>query len=109
MDGPELKLAAEGKDDPDGYRGDRAFCVHRKQPLLIIHLFRTNGKTSAEVGETNGDLQLKDPVVSLSFALPDTNVPAVARTYHVNKVYVRQMDLLAEADDDEEAVDAGNV
>lgn len=109
MGEPELTLVAEEKKDPDGHRGDRAYCEHRKQPLLIIHLFRTNGKTNAEDGETTGDLQLEDPVVSLSFALPGTNVPAVARTYHVNKVYVRQMDLLAEADDDEEAVDAGNV
>ena len=46
---------------------------------------------------------------SLSFALPSTAVRAKSRTYQVNKVYVRQLDMMTEPDDDEAAVESGDV
>ena len=109
--GPAELLAAKGeRDNPDGYRGDRAYCEHRVRPLLILHVFRTNGKLSTPDDGEGSKLRLNDPVVSLSVALPGSKIPVVARTYQVNKVYVRQMDLFSEADDDEGAVlDAGTV
>lgn len=105
----ELKAAAEEKEKSDGHRGDRVYCVHRKRPLLLIHVFRTNGNATSQDEETPAELKLKDPVVSLSFALPVSGLAARPRTYQVNKVYVRQLDMMAEPDDDQEAVEAGNV
>ena len=94
-------------------RGDSKYCAHRARPLLLIHVFNTSGQLASDddgdVEVHSGSLKLSDPVVTLSFALPSTNIPSVARTYHVNKVYVRQMDLFAEQDDDEDGLEAGNV
>ncbi|WP_162528137.1 Z1 domain-containing protein [Gemmobacter caeruleus] len=108
--GPEeISSALAERDDPDGERGDRAFCRHRKRPLLVIHVFRTNGVATSADGSGAVVPILKDPVVSLSFALPATAVRAKPRSYQVNKVYVRQLDMMAEPDDDEVAVEAGDV
>jgi hypothetical protein len=75
------------------FRGDRAYCAQRTKPLLIVHLFKNNGAQ---------ELNIKDPIVSLSFCLPETCVPAKARLYQVNKVYQKQMqDLYSDPDDDE--------
>ncbi|MCX5578992.1 Z1 domain-containing protein [Kaistia terrae] len=104
----ELAAATAEREDPDGERGDSAFCRHRKRPLLLIHAFRTNGIATNTEG-AKATLKLVDPVVSLSFALPTTAIRAVPRTYQVNKVYVVQLDMMAEPDDDQEAVEAGNV
>ncbi|MET4489053.1 Z1 domain-containing protein [Bradyrhizobium sp. LA7.1] len=96
----QLSAAIAEKTKSDGYRGDRAYCAQRIRPLLIIHLFETRGDVS--------DLKISDPVVSLSFCLPSTQVPAKARLYQVNKVYQKQMqDLFADQDDDEPILETG--
>jgi hypothetical protein len=90
----QLLAAVEEKAKEDGYKGDRAYCAQRIRPLLIIHLFENGGKLK--------ELHINGPIVSLSFCLPKTQVPAKARLYQVNKVYQKQMqDLLADQDDDE--------
>jgi hypothetical protein len=92
----EAQLSAAGaeKAKPDGYKGDRSYCAQRVRPLLIIHLFENRGELK--------ELHISDPIVSLSFCLPQTHVPAKARLYQVNKVYQKQMqDLFADQDDDE--------
>ena len=85
------------------YRGDRAYCYVREQPLLIVHLFH--------VPEPNQNLTellaIKDrPIVSLSFCMPKSDIPVQAREYEVNAVYRKQLELWAtEIDDDEPILD----
>ena len=81
-----------------GSRGDRAFCRKRTRPLLLIHV----------IGKTGSDRKRKftGPVVSLSFCLPETGVTPEARSYQVNTVYRRQLELALEPDDDEEKMQA---
>lgn len=105
----ETAAAMAEKEDPDGERGDRAYCRHRERPLLVIHVFRTNGEATNSDGTAPVPPKLVDPVVSLSFALPTSTVRAIPRSYQVNKVYVRHLDMMAEPDDDEVALEAGNV
>jgi hypothetical protein len=93
----QLNAALEEKTKEEGLRGDRAFCAQRIRPLLIVHLFNNNGKTQ--------DLEIRDPIVSLSFCLPQTHVAAKTRLYQVNKVYQKQMqDLFADQEDDDEVM-----
>ena len=60
------------------------------------------------IGETGSDKKRKftGPVVSLSFCLPDTGITPEARSYQVNSVYRRQLELALESDDDEERMQA---
>ncbi|MGZ2411121.1 Z1 domain-containing protein [Sphingomonas sp. F9_3S_D5_B_2] len=91
----ELAAAAEEMAAENGRRGEGAYCAHRSRPLLIIHVFKA--KTA------KGTLKIADPVVSLSVALPTTGVAPSTRTYQVNKVYKKQLELfMSEQDDDEE-------
>ena len=78
-----------------GLRGDKAFCVQRTRPLLLVHIF-TNGDKLPEN-------KLSGPIVSLGFCLPSTGKTSTARTYQVNAVYRRQIEAEAnsEAEDDE--------
>ncbi|MGR9461158.1 Z1 domain-containing protein (plasmid) [Rhizobium leguminosarum] len=84
-----------------GLRGDKAYCLQRTRPLLLIHIFTTD--------ETNTQLKLGGAVVSLSFCLPATQREAVARTYQVNAVYRKQIQTEAdsEAEDDEAMLEEG--
>lgn len=81
-----------------GSKGDRAFCRKRARPLLLIHV----------IGETGSDKNRKftGPVVSLSFCLPESRTTPEARSYQVNVVYRRQLELAFEPDDDEEKMQA---
>ncbi|MDE0694754.1 MAG: Z1 domain-containing protein [Boseongicola sp.] len=81
-----------------GSGGDRAFCRKRGRPLLLIHV----------IGETGSDKNRKftGPAVSLSFCLPKSRIPPEARSYQVNTVYRRQLELALEPDDDEEEMQA---
>jgi len=86
--------------------GDRGFCLQRERPLMIVHLFRTNGKAE---GKLDKRLHLTDPVISLSFCLPKTTVEPVARTYKVGAVYRKLMEAAEqEPDDDEEGLLKGD-
>jgi hypothetical protein len=99
--GDMAKKAAEAeKARPNGVRGDRAFCLQRVRPLLIIHCF-----SSAQPP----GLDFREPIVSLSFCMPSTGTQVVSRTYQVNKVYVRQLELaLDEPDDDEQMIETAD-
>ena len=49
-------------------------------------------------------------MITLSFALPSTQVAPTSRTYQVNKVYKKQLELFAnETDDDEEILNNENI
>ena len=81
-----------------GNRGDRVFCRKRTRPLLLIHVI-------GETGDHEGR-KFTGPVVSLSFCLPDTGITPEARSYQVNTVYRKQLQLALEPDDDEERMQA---
>ena len=88
--------AATGESGARG--GDRAFCRMRTKPLLLIHVFGETGNGS--------ERKFTGPVVSLSFCLPDTKIEPVSRSYQVNTVYRRQLELDLEPDDDEDRMQA---
>lgn len=93
----QLAAAEKGKGRDEGLQGDRAYSAQRTKPLLIIHLFTAK--------DTAG-LLITSPVVSLSFCLPETDVPARSRQYQVNKVYQRQLqELQAEPEDDDQILE----
>jgi hypothetical protein len=91
---PNDAQAEKAKDG--GPKGDRAYCLQRKRPLLLIHIFDS---TVEDLEEGHG------PIVSLSFCMPSTGVPVRSHKYQINKVYVRQLELAMEAEDDQEALD----
>ena len=83
-------------------KGDGKFCRVRERPLLILHLL-TLGE------ERNDDVEIMDPVVTLSVCLPTTKLAPLERTYQVNQVF-REAQLSAardEADDDEDLLADG--
>lgn len=88
----------EALGESGGQGGDKVFCRKRKKPLLLVHI----------IGETGSDKKRKftGPVVSLSFCLPETKVAPTPRSYQVNTVYRRQLELDLEPDDDEEKMQA---
>jgi hypothetical protein len=95
-----LLLPADRSPPDTGLSGDRAYCALRDRPLLIIHLFHTGPEPSEK-------LELSNPVISLSFCLPGTGIKPVERSYQVNKVYQRQLELYATEEDDDEAITNG--
>ena len=88
----------------NGARGDRQYCLERERPLLLIHVFRTNGNLAerGDIDPPHEALMLTDPVVSLSFCLPRSQINPVSRTYQVNAVYRNQLQALTEEPDDDE-------
>ncbi|MCY4128797.1 MAG: hypothetical protein OXG15_06090, partial [Gammaproteobacteria bacterium] len=91
-------------------RGDTRYCLQRKRPLLLIHIFKTGGNLAhvAEGDIPHEELCLSDPIVSLSFCLPRTTVKPVSRTYQVNAVYRKQLEALkVEEDDDDAFIESG--
>jgi hypothetical protein len=98
------------RERPGGLRGDKAFCAQRTRPLLLAHIFLTEGKPVGQTeGKPDGKNRISDPVVSLSFCLPSTSRPLTARTYQVNAVYRRQIEFEAnsETEDDEAILEEG--
>lgn len=95
LDATAKALAKTEKDKEGGPKGDRAYCLVRKRPLMLIHAFN---------GQATG-LELEGPIVSLSFCMPSTNLITKSHTYQVNKVYVRQLELATESDDDEQMIE----
>lgn len=91
---PQKAAAREESGREDGLRGDKAYCAQRTRPLLLIHLFQA----------TVDKLEIGGPIVSLSFCLPRTELKAQARTYQVNAVYRRQLELQNDEPDDDEAL-----
>ena len=60
----------------------RACCAERETPLMLIHLLEVANSCHERIG---------DVVATLSFCMPSTSIPAVARTYQVNAVYREQI------------------
>jgi hypothetical protein len=116
---PDKDAARAEKEKDDGPKGDRAFCLKRQRPLLLIHIFSSEGlasitppvveATGIEIAAVNDavveKLNFEGQIVSLSFCMPSTNVPSESHTYQVNKVYVRQLELAMETDDDEQLIE----
>jgi Z1 domain len=100
LDTDQINTANEAIEN-ETYKRERAACSVRVRPLLIIHLF--NAKL-VETPESVPDLQLEiaNPVVTMSFCMPETAKPAKARVYQVNAVYRQQLELFEEPDDDGE-------
>ncbi|MBO6878298.1 MAG: Z1 domain-containing protein [Maricaulis sp.] len=104
----QVSAAETAKGENTHLKGDRAFCLERDRPLLLIHLFRAGverGPGEHADGTLRGEVS-----VSLSFCLPGTQKTVQAKTYHVNKVWLKSMaeDLDEARDDDEEALSGGN-
>jgi hypothetical protein len=95
-----LLLPADRSPLDTGLSGDRAYCALRDRPLLIIHLFHIGPAASEK-------FDLSNPVISLSFCLPGTGIKPVERSYQVNKVYQRQLELFATEEDDDQAITNG--
>ncbi|WP_419914612.1 hypothetical protein [Hoeflea sp.] len=90
---------AEVLKEESSLRGDRPFCAVRTRPLMLVHFFK------AEIEDPR--FRLKDtPIVSLSFCMPETEIPVLPRTYEVNTVFRRQIETLStETDEDESMLD----
>lgn len=84
---------------------ERAACAARSRPLLLLHMF--NAALSTET-ESDAELEITTPVVTLSVALPGSSQPARTRVYQVNAVYRRQLELFA-ADEEAEQDDDGEL
>ena len=77
------------------YKTERAACSVRKRPLMLIHVFDAN--LSDKEGLSDSPLVIENPVMTLSFCMPETRKPAKERTYQVNAVYRQQLEMLEEA------------
>lgn len=88
--------ALEERSREGGLRGEKAYCLQRQRPLLIVHVF------VAKVQGLDPDMSGDDkPIVTLSICIPQSGMVPRSRTYQVNKVYLRQMAAVTEEDDDE--------
>jgi len=98
----ENKRAAEIRKS-EGIGAERAACAARSHPLLLLHVFNAQLATDSE---SDAPLEISDPVVTLSVALPGSTMPARSRVYQVNAVYRRQLELFAaeQEDDDGELI-----
>lgn len=102
LDDDQKKSAAKRAED-DVYKKERAACSVRKRPMMLVHAF--NAELRDDVSESDDILNLDQPVVTLSFCMPETARPAKERTYQVNAVYRKQLEFyLEEEDDDAEAL-----
>ncbi|MFG1481207.1 Z1 domain-containing protein [Xanthobacter sp. V4C-4] len=84
-------------------RGDKAYCAQRSRPMLLIHVFTTD--------EGLPHLELRGPVVTLSFCLTQTEMATSERSYQVNAVYRKQIEeaFAGEDEDDDDAIQAGEI
>lgn len=90
----------------DIYKKERAACSVRDRPMLLVHIF--NASLKEEFGESDVPLELKSPVVTLSFCMPESGKPAKERTYQVNAVYRQQLEMFLAEDDDDDLEAMGN-
>jgi hypothetical protein len=85
-------MAKDEKSKEQGLKGERAYCLHRTRPLLIVHLFQSKSQDG---------LDLAGPIATMSVCLPRSGVAPRSRVYQVNMVYLRQLAEPEEVDDDE--------
>jgi hypothetical protein len=102
----QQKEEAQAAFDRGDYKKERAACSVRERPMMLIHVFNASLRNESGDGEkSDDDLKLANPVVTLSFCMPETRKPAKERTYQVNAVYRQQLELYqSEEDDDSEAL-----
>ncbi|QXH66724.1 Z1 domain-containing protein [Pseudomonas asgharzadehiana] len=97
------KAKADAAYRAETYKKERAACSVRERPMMLVHVF--NAKLRDDRNDRDEDLKLNDPIVTLSFCMPETGKPAKERTYQVNAVYRQQLEhFAAEEDDDSEAM-----
>jgi hypothetical protein len=93
------KAAAQVAYENEVYRKERAACAVRERPMMLVHVFQAGLREEGQ--DCDDQLKLGSPVVTLSFCMPETGKPAKERTYQVNSVYRKQLELyLAEEEDD---------
>lgn len=101
LDSRQTEEAEEAIED-ETYKRERAACSVRRRPLMLIHVF--DATLSDKEGLSDSPLRIENPVMTLSFCMPETRKPAKERTYQVNAVYRQQLEMFEEVDDDEEAI-----
>ena len=98
----EQKQLAEQRIDAKDYKRERSACSVRERPLAILHFFKAALADKAEQPDSSdAPLKIENPVATISFCMPETYKPSVARSYQVNAVYRQQLELFEEPDDDE--------
>lgn len=100
----EIDAAKAAIADGEAERGYCTFSRFRTKPLILIHLFVGSLKEP-----WHEPLKISSPIVSLSFCLPLTSVPAVERIYQVNSVYRKQMLENASEPEDDDALLEGDL
>ena len=96
---PEEVERIEREAERDGRRKGTELNLSRTRPLMIAHLFR------AELSESSqGRLETKEHIASLSFCMPATQVQPTSHTYAVNPVYRRQLELFMREEEDDEDI-----
>lgn len=88
----------------DGRLTDADYATVRRRPLLLVHPFLPGLREKTDEEPDMDPVWLSTPAVSLSFCTPATHVPATARTYQVNVVYQRQLEMFAREPEDDEAM-----
>jgi hypothetical protein len=68
--------------------------------MILVHVFKADLASDKDCDDR---LKLENPVVTLSFCMPETGKPAKERTYQVNAVYRQQLELYLEEEDDDDA------
>lgn len=103
----EQRLMALRRRDEDEYRLERAACSVRERPLMLVHVFEPKLRNDPGGNDQSDDqLKIGSPAVTLSFCMPETNKPAKEHTYQVNAVYRAELErqYAQEEDDDAEAI-----
>ena len=91
------KLTTEA--EAEGTPKSRAFCLHREKPLLIMHMFK--GKVAGDPKE-KAAWNENERLASFSFLMPGSRIEPKARSYAVNAVFRKQLELLFSRDEDED-------
>ena len=73
------------------YKRERSACSVRERPLALLHFFNASLVKKPDVANaSDAELKIENPIVTLSFCMPETHKPAKARSYQVNAVYRKQ-------------------
>ncbi|MGX1197391.1 Z1 domain-containing protein [Parvibaculum sp. MBR-TMA-1.3b-4.2] len=100
----DQKRIATERFEKDEYRKERAACSVRERPMMLVHVFEPSLRDDEQHKEQSDDnLKVGSPVVTLSFCMPETRKPAREHTYQVNSVYRTQLELQYEQEEDDDA------
>lgn len=99
------KELAQKRIEDGTYKRERSACSVRERPLAILHIFNARLADKSDASDqSDDDLLIESPVATISFCMPETYKPSKARSYQVNAVYRKQLELFEEPDDDEELI-----